>query len=101
MWSGQGYAEADKLTPAVHEVKQSGARRFCKWCNTYKPDRCHHCRVCKSCILRMDHHCPWIANCVGFRNHKFFFLLVLYSLINCLFISFTMSESLNRALIEE
>ncbi|CAK0840692.1 unnamed protein product [Prorocentrum cordatum] len=82
----------------VHEVKQTGGRRFCKWCDSYKPDRCHHCRVCKSCVLRMDHHCPWIANCVGFRNHKYFFLLVLYSFLSCAFILATMSQSLLRSL---
>merc|ERR1712232_1435854 len=27
---------------------------------------------CKKCVLKMDHYSPWISNCVGFRNHRFF-----------------------------
>lgn len=27
----------------------------------------------------MDHHCPWIANCVGFFNHGHFLRYVLYT----------------------
>lgn len=30
-----------------------------------KPARAHHCRVCKRCVLMMDHHCPWVNQCVS------------------------------------
>lgn len=92
------YRTVGQTETKSYEVKMSGARRHCKWCDRYKPDRCHHCRQCGSCVLRMDHHCPWIGNCVGFRNHKYFFLLVVYSTIALWVFTFTLMQSLTFVL---
>jgi hypothetical protein len=52
--------------------------RFCKLCESYKPDGTHHCSVCKRCVARMDHHCPWVNNCVGRDNLRYFILFLFY-----------------------
>ena len=71
---------AEKL--ALREKKHSnGGTRQCRRCLLIKPDRCHHCRLCDKCVLKMDHHCPWIANCVGFFNYKYFFLMLTYGML--------------------
>ncbi|KAF8636073.1 hypothetical protein AX17_003780 [Amanita inopinata Kibby_2008] len=46
--------------------------RYCTRDCIVKPHRAHHCRNCGTCVLKYDHHCPWIGQCVGARNHKFF-----------------------------
>ncbi|KAH9477093.1 Palmitoyltransferase PFA3 [Psilocybe cubensis] len=54
-------------TPVLQPV-----HRYCIRDGIVKPYRSHHCRICGTCILRYDHHCPWIGQCVGARNYKFF-----------------------------
>lgn len=46
-----------------------------------KPERTHHCSVCKQCNLKMDHHCPFVQNCVGLHNHRFFVQMLIYGFV--------------------
>uniref|UniRef100_A0A8C5ASI9 Palmitoyltransferase n=1 Tax=Gadus morhua TaxID=8049 RepID=A0A8C5ASI9_GADMO len=84
-------AEIAKKLP-IFSRAQSGAIRFCDRCQVLKPDRCHHCSVCETCVLKMDHHCPWVNNCVGFSNYKFFLLFLSYSMVYCVFIAATVFQ---------
>ena len=35
------------------------------------------------CVLKMDHYCIWIVNCVGLLNYKAFLLFLLYTCLAC------------------
>lgn len=59
----------------------------CFNCQCYLPPRAHHCKRCGRCILRRDHHCIWLGTCIGFKNHKYFILLLHYQFLFLLLIS--------------
>lgn len=46
-----------------------------------KPERAHHCSICKLCNAKMDHHCPFVQNCVGIHNHRYFVQMLVYGFV--------------------
>ncbi|CAH2218849.1 palmitoyltransferase ZDHHC23 isoform X1 [Pelobates cultripes] len=61
----------------LYGESQIPEKNWCNICQLVKPPRSGHCRICGACVRRMDHHCVWINNCIGERNHKFFILLLI------------------------
>ncbi|KAK8809705.1 hypothetical protein WA158_000648 [Blastocystis sp. Blastoise] len=69
-----------EMVDAIHND-----RLVCFKCKSLRPIRAYHCDLCGCCILKQDHHCYWVNNCIGARNQKYFLLFVIYAIIGQLY----------------
>lgn len=100
-WSDPGFIPLDVAAPTFHfgEPTEETLRQHlpfkprleqaysakCKKCAglPWKPPRAHHCKTCRRCVFKvvfphqMDHHCIWMANCIGAGNLKPFYQFTL------------------------
>lgn len=55
--SHQDSSPSNKISQLSGEIEEK--ERWCPVCRLVRPPRAGHCRICGTCVLRMDHHCVW------------------------------------------
>lgn len=57
-------------------LEKGDFKQVCVVCRARREMRSHHCKECGRCVSRLDHHCPWIDNCVGLGNQRSFYCFI-------------------------
>ncbi|WVQ80763.1 hypothetical protein IAT38_002868 [Cryptococcus sp. DSM 104549] len=60
--------------------------KYCETCESYRPPRSSHCRLCGNCVDGIDHHCSYLHTCVGKRNYFSFLVLLTSASISDIYI---------------
>ena len=71
-----GTLRSDQNLPFLELLQKFSPTDLCPDCEVIRTPRSRHCAICNVCIERYDHHCPWINNCVGIRNHNAFLAFI-------------------------
>lgn len=57
--------------------------RLCPSCLVDKSLTATHCSQCDHCAVGLDHHCPFVNNCVGKGNRRVFVFFTLFAGFGC------------------
>ena len=76
-----GYMRGSNTIPFLKLVEKFDPNMLCPACEVICTADSRHCYICNTCVERFDHHCQWVNNCIGIRNHSYFYLYIVLQAI--------------------
>lgn len=68
----------DEIFYRINNLSDNFRLKFWSTWFIFRPARASHWAVCDNCVLRWDHHCPWMGTCIGRRNFKYFYFFLIH-----------------------
>ena len=76
----------------VRQYRDNGVLGYCTVCElSWCDERVKHCKLCRVCIIDMDHHCLFLMKCIAKNNHRLFVYLIIITLISIAYFLYTSS----------
>lgn len=90
---------------ALCRTMRSNFTQFCwnSYCILFKRtlfSLCCFYSISGKCVYHMDHYCPWMMNCVGYYNYRYFVLFLIYLTLGAAYaMSLTADAFYNMAIV--
>mmetsp|Transcript_114 Transcript_114/g.127 ORF Transcript_114/g.127 Transcript_114/m.127 type:complete len:254 (-) Transcript_114:250-1011(-) len=91
-----GYLKSPSKASFLELLKTFDPTLLCADCEVIRTYRSRHCSICNRCVERFDHHCPWLNNCVGKRNHGHFLMFLLFAALTFFTVIITLSVNISQ-----
>lgn len=72
----------DAPTKTIHNILFK--LKYCETCQIVRDIRTFHCRLCNMCVEKQDHHCGFVANCIGKKNVLKFLAFLISIVVHCI-----------------
>lgn len=80
-FSSPGFLRPEPNADWVDLLERFEPGSLCPDCCVLKTPRSRHCNLCNGCVDRFDHHCPWVNNCIGRKNFKWFYSFLVVQIL--------------------
>ncbi|OMJ67621.1 hypothetical protein SteCoe_35170 [Stentor coeruleus] len=77
-----GYTKNPKKLTLLTLLETYNTEFVCPYCEKRKTKNTRHCHYCQRCVQDLDHHCPWVHNCIGKNNHIWFIFFITFSVFD-------------------